>query len=83
MTKENGKTKTKKRMEVERTFVTSYPATISGLLNLFLHYCTATATQRNDNIKTDQTHPNLYGHFSHILGRMGLVFYFKYFFALR
>lgn len=49
MSKENGKKKQKKKMEVERTFVTSYPATNSGLVKLvFLHYCTATDTQRND-----------------------------------
>lgn len=44
----------KEWMEVERKYLTSYPATNSHLMTLFLQYCTATDTQRND--KTDQTH---------------------------
>lgn len=35
------KGRNKNSMEVERKFLTSYPATNSGLLTLFLHYCTA------------------------------------------
>lgn len=51
-------------------------------LNIVLHYCTATDTQRNENLKTNQPQHIT---FSHILGRTGgdylTAFYFKSFFA--